>query len=55
MALNSQGTRVFGPGEPFMVEWLGLDGDVEESAYYTLETMGDEGITCGHGVMAWAR
>jgi hypothetical protein len=54
VTLNSQGTRVFGPGEPFLVEWLGLDGTVEDSAYYTLENLEQEGMTFGRGVMPWA-
>ena len=55
MALHSQGKRVFGPGEPFFVEWIGLDGAVENSAYYTLEDLEREGITFGRGVMPWAQ
>jgi hypothetical protein len=55
VALNSLGKQVFGAGEPFMVEWLGLDGTVEDSAYYTLEELEKEGITFGRGVMPWAR
>jgi hypothetical protein len=55
VALNSQGKRVFGPGEPFLVEWIGLDGTVEDSAYYTLENLEREGITFGRGVMPWAQ
>jgi hypothetical protein len=38
VALNSLGKQVFGPGESFKVEWLGLDGTVEDNAYYTLKT-----------------
>ena len=55
VALHSQGQRVFGPGEPFVVEWVGLDGAVEDSAYDTLEDLEREGITFGRGVMPWAR
>ena len=54
MALNSRGTRVFGPEERFLVESLGLDGAVEDSAYSTLENLEHEGITFGKGVMPWA-
>lgn len=32
------------------VEWVGLDGAVEDSAYYTLEDLEREGITFGR---AW--
>ncbi len=56
VALNSQGKRVFGPGEPFLVEWLGLDGkSVEDAAYFTLEDLSREGIRFGKGVMPWAK
>ena len=55
VALNSKGKSIYGPGEQFMVEWLGLDGAVEDSAYYTLENLEREGITFGRGVMPWAR
>jgi len=56
VALNSQDTRVFGPGEPFLVEWLELDGGtVEDAAYVTLEDLAKEGIQFGKGVMPWAR
>ena len=55
VALNSQGTRVFGTREPFLVEWLGLDGTVEDSSYLTLEDFTKEGITFGKGVMPWAK
>jgi hypothetical protein len=55
VALNSHGKRVFGPHEPFLVEWLGLDGTVEDAAFYTLDAFAQEGITFGKGVMAWAK
>ena len=55
VTLNSRGIQVFGPGEPFMVEWLGLDGTVEDGVYYTLEDLEREGITFGRGVMPWAQ
>lgn len=32
VALHSQGKHVFGPGERFVVEWVGFDGAVEDSA-----------------------
>lgn len=56
VALNSQGKGVFGLGESFMVEWLGLDGKtVEDAVYYCLEDFEHEGITFGKGVMPWAK
>ena len=55
VALNSAGRRVFGPGEAFLVEWLGLDGTVEDAEYLTLEAFAKEGITCGRGIMPWAQ
>jgi hypothetical protein len=56
VALNSQGTRVCGPGEPFLVEWLGLDGHTaEDAASVTLEDLEREGIRFGKGVIPWAR
>jgi hypothetical protein len=56
VALNSQGKGVFGPGESFLVEWLGLDEKtVEDSAYYTLENLEEEHIKFGRGVMSWAK
>lgn len=55
VALNSQGKRVFGLGEPFLVEWLDADGGIENAQYLTLEQFTDEGITRGRGVMPWAR
>jgi hypothetical protein len=56
VALNSQGKRVFGPGESFMVEWLGPDGKtVEDAAYFTLEDLNREGIRFRRGVMPWAK
>ena len=54
VALSSQGKRIFGPGESFLVEWRDLDGSTW-AEYYTLETLQEEGITFGRGVMAWAR
>jgi len=50
VALNSQGTRVHGPGDAFLVEWA--DG---ESEYLTLEQFEEEGVKRGRGVMPWAR
>jgi hypothetical protein len=56
VAQNSQGKGVFGPGESFLVEWLGLDGNtIEDSAYYTLEALEEEQIRFGRGVMPWAK
>ena len=55
VALNSKGKSVFGPGEEFMVEWLDWDGEIEDAAYYTLETVKQEGVTFGKGVMPWAK
>lgn len=56
VALKSQGTRVIGPGEPFLVEWLGFDGKtMEDAAYFTLEDLEREGITFGKSVMRWAK
>ena len=55
VALKSQGKRVFGPGESFLVEWVGLDGGVEDSAYNTLADLEREGIMFGQGLMPWAR
>ena len=58
--LNSGGKAVFGPGESFMVIWTSYDSydnqqGVEGADYYTLETLEQEGITLGRGVMPWAR
>ena len=56
VALNSQGKGVFGPGESFLVEWLGLDGKtVEDAEYYTLEKLEEDEIKFGRGVMPWAQ
>jgi hypothetical protein len=55
VALNTAGRRVFGPGEAFLVEWLGLDGTVEDAEYLTLETFEQEGVTFGRGLMPWAK
>ncbi len=56
MALNSQGTGVFGLGESFLVEWLGLDGKtVEDAEYYTLEKLEEDEIKFGRGIMPWAQ
>ena len=55
VAFNTRGTLTYGPGEPFKVEWRGLDGTVEDSAYYTLADLEREGITFGRGVEPWAR
>jgi predicted methyltransferase len=44
VALNSQGTRVFGRGESFLVEWLGLDGTVEDAEYLTVEACEQAGV-----------
>jgi hypothetical protein len=46
---------VFGPGEAFLVEWLGFDVTVEDAEYLTLETFEQEGVTFGRGLMPWAR
>ena len=53
--LNSDGKRVYGPGETFYVVWLGEDGEYADTMLYTLEQFADEGITFGRGVMPWAR
>jgi len=50
VALNTQGKRVFGPGESFLVEWVGLDDTVEDSAYDTLADLERE----GDHVRAWS-
>lgn len=56
VGLNSQGKRVFGAREPFLVEWLGFDGKTaEDAAYSTLEDLKSEGVTFGKGVMPWAK
>ena len=55
VALNSQGTSVFGPGESFQVEWLDADGTIEDAVYLTLEQFDAEGIRFGRGVMPWAK
>jgi hypothetical protein len=55
VSLNSRGQRVFGRGEPFLVEWLDYDGTIEDAQYLTLEQLSDEGIRFGRGVMPWAR
>jgi hypothetical protein len=56
VALNSQGTGVFGPGESFLVEWLGLDGKtVKDADYDTLEKREEDEIKFGKGVMPWAK
>jgi len=55
VALNSQGRRVYGPGERFKVEWLDADGEVEDAQYVTLEQFKKEGIKRGRGVMPWAQ
>ena len=49
-ALNSNGTRIYGPRDAFRIEWD--DGDSE---YLTLETLDAEGIRRGKGLMPWAR
>jgi hypothetical protein len=46
---------VFGLGEAFLVEWLGLDGTVEDTEYLTLEAFEKEGVTFGRGLMPWAK
>lgn len=56
VAQNSQGKRIYGPGEEFLVEWLdGTGGGYEGAEYYTLATLADEGIMFGRGVMPWAK
>lgn len=55
VALNSQGKRVYGPGEQFKVEWLGADGEVEDAQYLTLEQFEKEDIKRGRGIMPWAK
>jgi hypothetical protein len=37
------------------VEWLGLDGTVEDAEYLTLEVFEKEGVTFGRGLMPWAK
>ena len=39
VSLNSRGQRVFGTGEPFLVEWLDYDHQVEDAVYLTLEQL----------------
>lgn len=55
VAQNTKGQRVFGPGETFMVEWLGLDGTIEDAEYLTLEALEKEGVKFGRGLMPWAK
>ena len=55
VALNKAGSRSYGPGEEFRVEWLGSDGGIEESCYYTLDTLEAEGVKLSKGIMSWAR
>jgi hypothetical protein len=55
VALNTRGTRIYGAGDAFRVDWLDGDGEVEDSQYLTLQELADEGITSGRGVMPWAR
>jgi hypothetical protein len=55
VAPNSQGKGVFGPGEPFLVEWLGLDGTIEDAQYLTLEAFEKEGVKFGRGLMPCAK
>lgn len=38
-----------------MVEWLGLDGTIEDAEYLTLEAFEQEGVRCGRGLMPWAK
>jgi len=37
------------------VEWLGLDGTVEDAEYLMLEAFEKEGVTFGRGLMPWAQ
>jgi hypothetical protein len=53
--LNTKGTRLYGPGEPFQVIWLDHDGTIEDAQYLTLEQLETEGIRFGRGVMPWAK
>ena len=55
VALHKAGKRTYGPGEDFRVEWLGSDGEIEESCYYTLGTLESEGVSFARGIMSWAR
>ena len=55
VSLNTRGTSVYGPGEPFQVEWLDADGQVEDATTLTLEDFAHEGIRFGRGLMPWAR
>ena len=43
------------PGEAFLVEWLGLDGTVEDAEYLMLEAFEKEGVPFGRGLMPWAQ
>jgi hypothetical protein len=54
VTLNSQGKSIFGAGEPFLLEWLGLNGHTTAAAYFTLKDLEQDGIRCGQGVMPWA-
>ena len=55
VAHNSTGKRTYGPEELFLVRWQDEDGSTDGPQYYTLETLQDEGITLGRGIMSWAR
>jgi hypothetical protein len=55
VARNKASRRSYGPGEKFRVEWLGSDGGVEDSCYYTLETLFVDGVKLAKGIMSWAR
>jgi isopentenyldiphosphate isomerase len=42
-------------GERFKIEWLNVDGEVEDAQYVSLEQFEKEGIKRGRGVMPWAK
>jgi hypothetical protein len=53
--LNSQGVRVYGPGETFRIHWQDEEGNFDGDETAMLETLEELGITWGNGVMRWAR
>lgn len=50
VGLNSLGKRSYASGEGFNIHWS--DGETDPQ---TIETLADEGIRRGKGVMVWAR
>jgi hypothetical protein len=53
--IAGDGTRGYGMGERFKIEWLDADGEVEDAQYVSLEQFEKEGIKRGRGVMPWAK